>query len=798
MEAECCVVCAEPLAFVAKGPCGHADACAECAVRLRAVLGDRRCCLCQVEAEAVLATRHMGKFTAPFPAGGVSEMHARARAGELWFLEAAGVFFDDPVAFREMESRCAVQCGECGERLPSVAALKRHALKAHGKELCGVCLEGRKVFANEQLLYTKEELKRHMAVGDAEGPLAEAGFKGHPKCQFCNKHFYGEAELFSHMETQHYRCFICQKERPDTYTYYKDVPELIAHFRSSHFYCDHPDCLDKHPEERAFATENDVKNHYGLVHAGHMSRDERKAFLRVQTNFEFTRPGEVPGGRGGRERGGGRGGGGRGAGGRGRDAAGAAATPASAAPAAAAAPQRPPEAEDFPEFSSSSAGAAQASSGRWGGNVAAAPQRASLTAQDFPSLGPGAPRSARARKKQLQKRQQGQDSAPAAPAAPHHGDLPAVDASSRMRQPGGASTSMAGRLGANAAASAPGSARVLHRSTAAGSWGRAISGAPPTVHFGGADFPGLGGPGPSTSRGAEWAETGAAAAPRAVAPRPQRAMWTCGTCTLKNPVGINTCQACGEFCPEGAAEPRGQPAPRQQPHNHPPQPGASWPGLPANAGPGPNGIMGKGPTTSWTRAHGKKKKGRSPAEMPAAAAEVLSQPGSSAGAGSSSFFEAPVRASWTCGFCGRRNPSGIRTCQNENCGEFCPESDPAPAPSRDYANRTGGNPHGGKLEVADFPGLPQAPKPQKVKKKKKGKAANLLQDPCELLVQDSGGEMAQPTHSGSQEPGKKGKKGKQAKFERLRIGTAPYMPEATPRRTNPGNSWTQGSGNGLF
>ena len=22
------------------------------------------------------------------------------------------------------------------------------------------------------------------------------------------------------------------------------------------------------------------------------------------------------------------------------------------------------------------------------------------------------------------------------------------------------------------------------------------------------------------------------------------AKWTCGTCTLKNPVGINTCQAC--------------------------------------------------------------------------------------------------------------------------------------------------------------------------------------------------------------------------------------------------------------
>ena len=76
----------------------------------------------------------------------------------------------------------------------------------------------------------------------------------------------------------------------------------------------------------------------------------------------------------------------------------------------------------------------------------------------------------------------------------------------------------------------------------------------------------------------------------------------------------------------------------------------------------------------------------------------------------------------------------------------------------------------------------------------------MLQDPCVLLVQDSGKEAAQQEDGGPQKPGSKGKKGKQTKFERLRIGTAPYMPEreASPRRTNPGNSWTQGSGNGLF
>lgn len=32
-------------------------------------------------------------------------------------------------------------------------------------------------------MYTKEDLDRHMKQGDLVGPLAESGFKGHPKCK---------------------------------------------------------------------------------------------------------------------------------------------------------------------------------------------------------------------------------------------------------------------------------------------------------------------------------------------------------------------------------------------------------------------------------------------------------------------------------------------------------------------------------------------------------------------------------------------------------------------------------------
>ena len=41
------------------------------------------------------------------------------------------------------------------------------------------------IFVSEQLLYSKDTLKRHQEAGDASGPLAESGFKGHPLCKFC-------------------------------------------------------------------------------------------------------------------------------------------------------------------------------------------------------------------------------------------------------------------------------------------------------------------------------------------------------------------------------------------------------------------------------------------------------------------------------------------------------------------------------------------------------------------------------------------------------------------------------------
>ena len=58
------------------------------------------------------------------------------------------------------------------------------------------------VFIPEQQVYSKQELDRHNKSGDPTGPLADSGFKGHPQCRFCRKRFYGDNELFLHMQAR--------------------------------------------------------------------------------------------------------------------------------------------------------------------------------------------------------------------------------------------------------------------------------------------------------------------------------------------------------------------------------------------------------------------------------------------------------------------------------------------------------------------------------------------------------------------------------------------------------------------
>ena len=198
-------------------------------------------------------------------------------------------------------SRFAVPAQGPPAAFPSMRDL-RAALAQRGLSFCDVCLRGRKVFACEQLVYTRRSLARHKAAGDAAGPLAESGFSGHPRCDFCSQRFYGEAELFLHMQTRHEHCFLCRRARPTEYAYFRDYADLDAHFARSHHRCPHPECLEK--KFVVFASDGELRAHALKEHGGNLSKAERRAAATIQLDFgERERGGGREGGRegGGRE-----------------------------------------------------------------------------------------------------------------------------------------------------------------------------------------------------------------------------------------------------------------------------------------------------------------------------------------------------------------------------------------------------------------------------------------------------------------------------------------------------------------
>ena len=292
---DCCAICAEPLTHVAYGPCGHKDACVECVARLRFVLDDRRCVICQVSCERVFATRHMGEYTETIGADGFEALPKKARAGQLHHDEKLDMFFDDDAVCGKVKALRSLVCGECvrdagGDagvvtQHSSVKALKAHMREKHGKFFCEVCLEGRKVFLSEQVLYTRAQLDKHRygASADVDNAFGQSGFKGHPSCKYCRKFFYDEGQLYTHMQQAHETCHMCRRVNPDKHVYYRDYEELERHFRKDHHACLHPDCLAK--KFVVFTSPQELKNHEGLEHGRAMTKAERQAALRIDVGF---------------------------------------------------------------------------------------------------------------------------------------------------------------------------------------------------------------------------------------------------------------------------------------------------------------------------------------------------------------------------------------------------------------------------------------------------------------------------------------------------------------------------------
>lgn len=316
MSSDFCIICADPLEFCAFGACGHKETCSKCVVRLRTVLKNTKCVVCQQPQPKVFVTRFAGDYTRSL--GAAEFEHLEATTPKNCQLKEAQAHFDDARHCEELKGLCSFAHPLAGS-FSSLKALKQELKRRHNAEFCSICLEGRKVFVGEQVVYTKQQLLRHMKQGDDDGPMARAvGFKGHPLCNYCNTRFYGENEQFEHMTRVHEECFICKRRNPHKHVYFEDYAALERHFKDEHHICQNQECLDK--KFVVFSTEQELKTHVVREHGGSMTKAEKKLALAVETGFT-TRDGRALAGSGPRGgsrssvANGGRGGGGPGDGG---------------------------------------------------------------------------------------------------------------------------------------------------------------------------------------------------------------------------------------------------------------------------------------------------------------------------------------------------------------------------------------------------------------------------------------------------------------------------------------------------
>ncbi|KAK7259155.1 hypothetical protein RIF29_24754 [Crotalaria pallida] len=299
---DCCAVCAEPLEWVAYGPCLHRDVCSTCVIRLRFICDDRRCCICKTECDTVFVTKALGDYTRMINDFSALPSNVReGKVGSYWYHEDTNAYFDDMDHYKMIKAMCRLSCSVCDkmeeqqhdaprrrERFRNIGQLKGHLFHRHKLHMCSLCLEGRKVFICEQKLYSRAQLNQHINTGDSEVDGSESergGFMGHPMCEFCRTPFYGDNELYTHMSTEHYTCHICQRQHPGQYEYYKNYDDLEIHFRQQHFLCEDEACLAK--KFVVFQSEAEMKRHNATEHGGRMSRSKRNAALQIPTSFRY-------------------------------------------------------------------------------------------------------------------------------------------------------------------------------------------------------------------------------------------------------------------------------------------------------------------------------------------------------------------------------------------------------------------------------------------------------------------------------------------------------------------------------
>jgi hypothetical protein len=312
-------------------PCGHDDICAPCMLRIRYLDNDTQCPVCKASNDVVIIDKDNFDVDETDASDGLAVHHKKFNQYELWgneilsgghpdnngkfvYKEDVGMHFPRDVYEKVVTPLCGYACGlefcsfvnnedsyvnerdvndngkrggdnnnttttttrEVKRRLTGIKALKAHLRMEHGMMLCDLCVDNKRNFVYNLQRFTPQGLKKH------ENDKQE----GHPLCEFCRpKRFYDIVKLHEHLNKEHYKCHICDKQgKPNQF--FKDYNMLEKHFDREHYMCHDAQCLAA--RFVVFENEIDLRAHEQGVHG----TSRRDGGTKIKLEFRVRREGE--------------------------------------------------------------------------------------------------------------------------------------------------------------------------------------------------------------------------------------------------------------------------------------------------------------------------------------------------------------------------------------------------------------------------------------------------------------------------------------------------------------------------